>query len=265
MKKIINYLKLSLDKNARIRVSIYIVVVTAGLYFFQLGSDQGYSHVFPGLVCTNEVIPADECTQAYVYQGAINSSGVRRLGLLLSSNKLDYLCFDSGGGDSRAAVKIAKLIKKYQLKTCMSNGYRLNKTSGFIGDTKCMSNCIPTLLSASERHLFGASTIRTHRIGFESACIVNIQLEKWDAQRRFSGNHFKFIGIHQYMKIVEVGHQDTPPEFHRLASDTMAHSNYCGEPDEKLSLDKLREYKIFTQIFGITTSGKKTHESLESV
>lgn len=131
----------------------------------------------------------------------------------------------------------------------MANTYKTDEGNILGYNSSCLSNCIPTLLSAKERHLFGTSEIRTHRIGMEWVCEINRKMQRLGIQTKFTGNFPKFIGIKQYMNIVKEGHERISPEFKKLASDTMEKSNYCEAPDKKLSLQELQNYKIFTQIF----------------
>jgi hypothetical protein len=98
-------------------------------------------------------------------QGEINQGTISSIKKLNSLNKIETICFRSGGGNIQVAQILMSFIKENDVSTCLAEEYYF-KDLGSIDGTYCKSACPFILLMGKERfHVGNKIEIGIHHSG----------------------------------------------------------------------------------------------------
>ena len=87
-------------------------------------------------------------------QGEIDQGTISSIKKLNSLNKIETMCFRSGGGNNQVAQTLMSFIKENDINTCLAEKYYF-KDLGSIDGTYCKSACPLILLMGEERFQVG--------------------------------------------------------------------------------------------------------------
>jgi hypothetical protein len=98
-------------------------------------------------------------------QGEIDQGTISSIKKIDSLNKIETICFRSGGGNNQVAQELMSFIKVNDINTCLAEEYYF-KDLGSIGGTYCKSACPLILLMGKERfHVGSEIEIGIHHSG----------------------------------------------------------------------------------------------------
>lgn len=119
--------------------------------------------VTQGKICNDK----QDCRPAVLVDGYVSSDFADRLFAQVQSKHLrgEWICFNSPGGNSKAAWIMSETLHKSGLKTCV---VPIQKPDGSLAETGCHSACSTMFFSGNER-LIGAGGV----VGIHSARICN--------------------------------------------------------------------------------------------
>lgn len=153
-----------------------------------LGQACDYNH-------TENNVKRGSCVAAVVLDGTIGNEMLFAFESAIQSNLINHMpvCFRSRGGVASSSVKIAALIRQYNLDTCMSDYVEYNQRYHIVknkfeaiapqsyADVYCSSMCPFILIAGKHRYALGDQfVIQLHHTGKRSVNCVNTFYENSD-------------------------------------------------------------------------------------
>ncbi|WP_415897354.1 hypothetical protein [Neptuniibacter sp. QD57_21] len=206
-------------------------------YVHIVNSDKDVKQVSRGKACSIKL----GCElDAVIFLGEINDRSVEMLKDVINAKQSKWVCFNSFGGNTKAALDLSKFIKDERINTCLADYYEVDDAEVPIVNTECSSACNQAFLSAEKRLKIGnTAKFSGHAYATKDSLRIDFLFIDWLIMTtRIKDNSDFFEAIYYANTPDRASHE----EYARKVSNISHHDRMYS-----LSLKKMNHYKIFTE------------------